>query len=118
SLALVFRKRSYRVVVETPSPTIFIVDRNPEMAMDGGISPWRNHREARHHPGGDPSIVIASFRVAPRTNEKTARLFDYFEDRSHVVEIVLVAFRPFKQRIRVQVAAVQKGDMTRIAPAL
>src|SRR5262249_707171 len=52
-------ERAYRMKVVAPGPAILVVDRDPEVAVDGVVGARRDHGEAGHDPGGDAPVIIA-----------------------------------------------------------
>ena len=87
------------------------------MAVHGVAAARRDHGEGRQHILGDAPVVVAVLGIAAGADIETACAFDDFEHRLRVVEIVLVALGALEQRIGVDVAAVQEGDVTGIDAA-
>ena len=105
------------MVVVAPRPAGLVVDRDPEVAVDGMIASRRDHRERRHHPLRDAPVVVAAFRVPARADVQPAGAFDYLEHRPRIGQVVLVAPGALEQRIRIQIAAVQPRHVARIDAA-
>src|SRR4029453_11137149 len=68
-----------RMIVEAPRPAVFVVDRDPEMAVDRMVAARRDHRERGHHPLRDPPVVVAVLRVAASADVEPAGAFGDFE---------------------------------------
>ena len=88
------------------------------MAVHGVAAARRDHGEERHHPLGDPPVVVAVLGIAAGADEQAARALDHLEHRPRVAEIVAVALGALEQRIGIDVAAMQEGHVARIDPAL
>ena len=82
------------------------------------IAARRDHGEARHHPLGDPPIIMSGLGVAARADIEAAGALDDLEIGLRVGEIVLVALGALEQRIGIEIAAVQEGDVAGIDAAL
>src|SRR2546423_9210150 len=106
------------MVVGAPGPAGFIVYGYPEVAVHGMVSPWRNGRKKRHQPLSDPPVEIAVLCFSSRTDQQAASRLHHLELRLEIVEIVLIAFGTFEQRILIECAAMQKGNVARIDPTL
>src|ERR1019366_3577625 len=65
---LLLRQWTGRMVVKTPSPAIFVVDWNPEVAVHRVITPRWNHGEGGHHPLCDAPIIVAVVGVTTHTD--------------------------------------------------
>jgi hypothetical protein len=103
-LHLVVGERTLRVVVECVDPAVLVIDRHPEVAVDGVVAPRRHHREARHHPRSDAPVVLAFLGVAPRADEEAAVGLGDLEEGPQVVQVVLVPLRSFEQGIALEPA--------------
>ena len=100
-----------RVIVKTPSPTGMVIDGHPKMAMHGVVTPRWYHGVVGHEPRGDAPVVLVVFRIAARANVQTTGGFGHFKDRTQIAQVVLIALGALEQRIGVQAATVQKGNM-------
>ena len=97
---------------------MLVVDRDPEMPVHRMIAARRNGGVAGHDPGRDAPVILIVLGLAARPDIEAARRLDHFEDRREIAEIILVAGRPLEQRIGIDIAAVQEGDVARIDAAL
>ena len=116
-LALLVGERARHLVVEAPGPAVLVVDRHPEVAVHRMVGAGRDHGEGRHHPLGDAPVVVAVLGVAPRADVEPAGALDHLEHRLHVAHVVLVALRALEQRIAVELAGMQEGDVAGIDAA-
>src|SRR4051812_48219380 len=106
------------MIVIAPGPAVFVIDRNPEMAMKGMISTRRDHCEIRHYPLRNAPVVIPVLRVAACADVQASRAFDNFKNRLQIPQVVLIAFCIFEQRVPVQVTAMQERHMAGIDASL
>ena len=117
-LYLVGRKCTGGVVVKAPSPAVFVVNGHPKMPVQGVVSPWRHHGEARHDPRCDAPVQVARLGLTAYTHQQAAfNLFD-FKLGFEVAHVVVVAFGASEQGVGFERATVQKRHMAGVNAAL
>src|SRR5437868_4448146 len=80
--------------------------RHTELAVHRMVAAGRHHREARHHPGRDPPVVVAVLGVPACADVEPAVCLRDLEERAQVVQVVLVALRALEERVALQAAGV------------
>src|SRR5215467_14139010 len=86
------------------------------MCVERIVAVGWHHRVPGHDPLGDTPVIVPRLGIAPRTDIEAARRLDDLKLR---LAILLIMRTPgaAMQRIRMEFAAVEEGDVARIDTA-
>ncbi len=105
------RQRALGMVVDAPGPTAFVVDRHPRMCAQWMTRARRNYRIPGYDPRRDAPVIFTTFGIAARTDQKATGKFFDLEQRHAVLFVIDIALRALEQRILVELAAMQPGNV-------